>query len=98
LFLLFPGAAQVSTLLTGATPAASRAAALAALPKLNDDTDAANQLVLFLALGCNLHKFNQVQSGNLSREAMIDVDLDYIDMRLLLKPYGIEADASLGVE
>ena len=29
---------------------------------------------------------------------MIDADRDYIDMRQLLKPYGIEADATLGVE
>jgi hypothetical protein len=97
-FMLFPGSVQVSTLLTGADPKASRAAALAALPKLNDDNDAANQLILFLALGCNLNKFNRVQSGSLSRDAMIDADEAYGNMWRLLVPYGIEADPTLGFE
>jgi hypothetical protein len=66
---------------------------------LNNDTDAANQLVLFLALDANLTKYKQVMSGSLSREAMIDAELAYIDMRQLLKPYKLETDATmLGVE
>ena len=65
---------------------------------MNDANDAASQLVLFLSLGGNLRKYNQVKSGSLSREAMIDVDLDYMDMRRLLEVYGLEADGSLGVE
>jgi hypothetical protein len=65
---------------------------------LNNDSDAANQLVLFLALGGNLGKFNQVKSGSLSRDAMVDAEEAYIDMRQLLKAYVMEADATLGVE
>jgi hypothetical protein len=96
-FLLFPGS-HSSTLLTGTVPMASRAGALINLPKLNDDNDAANLLILFLAVGGNLGKFNQVKTGSLSRDAMIDAQAAYIDMRQLLVPYGIEADATLGVE
>ena len=97
-FLLFPGSAHGDPLLTGTSPVASRTAALANLPKLNDDSDAAIQLILFLAVGGNLGKFNRVKAGDLSRDAMIDAEQDYIDMRQLLVPYGIEADATLGVE
>jgi hypothetical protein len=96
--MLFPGSGNGSVLPTATAPTAARAGAQLNLPKLNNDSDAANQLILFLALGGNLRKFNQVESGGLSRDAMIDADLAYIDMRLLLKPYGIEADATLGVE
>jgi hypothetical protein len=97
-FLLFPGSGSGSILPTATAPAAARAGAQINLPKLNNDSDAANQLVLFLALGGNLGKFNQVKSGSLPRNAMIDAELAYIDMRQLLKPYGIETDATLGVE
>ena len=97
-FLLFPGSGSGSILPTATAPAAARAGAQINLPKLNNDSDAANQLVLFLGLGGNLGKFNQVKSGSLSRNAMIDAELAYIDMRQLLKPYGIETDATLGVE
>jgi hypothetical protein len=45
-----------------------------------------------------LARYNQLKSGSVSREAMIDAEEAYIDMRQLLKPYGIEADATLGVE
>ena len=94
-FLLFPGSGSTSTV---STAAATRVGAQLNLPKLNNDSDAATQFVLFLALGGNLAKFNQVKSGSLSRDPMIDADQAYIDMRLLLKPYGLEADATLGVE
>ena len=97
-FLLFPGSAHGDPLLTGTSPVASRTAALTNLPKLNDDDDAANQLILFLAVGGNLGKFNKVKAGDLSRDAMIDAQEAYIDMRQLLVPYGIDADATLGVE
>ena len=80
-------------------PTLARAGMQINLPKLNNDSDAASQLVLFLALGGNLRKYNQVKSGSLSREAMIDAELAYIDMRQLLKPYKLETDATmLGVE
>ncbi len=94
-FLLFPGSGTPNV---QPNAAAGRAGALNNLPKLNSDSDAASQLVLFLALGCNSAKFNQAKSGSLSRDAMIDVDQAYIDMRQLLKGFGIEADATLGVE
>jgi hypothetical protein len=97
-FLLFPGSGHGGTLLTGTLPLASRAGALANLPKLNDDNDAAIQLILFLAVGGDLGKFNKVKAGDLSRDAMIDAQEAYIDMRQLLVPYGIDADATLGVE
>ena len=97
-FLLFPGSGGGSILPTATAPTLARAGALINLPKLNNDGDAANQLVLFLALGGNLARYNQVKSGSLSREAMIDADQAYIDMRQLLKPFGIETDATLGVE
>ena len=97
-FLLFPGSGGGSILPTATAPTLARAGALINLPKLNDDGDAANQLVLFLSLGGNLARYNQIKSGSVSREAMIDAEQAYIDMRQLLKPYGIEADATLGVE
>lgn len=97
-FLLFPGSGGGSVLPTANAPVAARAGALINLPKLNNDTDAANQLVLFLALNGNLTKYKQVMSGSLSREAMIDAEQDYIAMRQLLKPYKLETDATLGVE
>jgi hypothetical protein len=98
IFLLFPNSGGGSILPTANAPTAAAAGALINLPKLNDDTDAANQLVLFLALNANLTKYNQVKSGSLSHEAMIDADQAYIDMWQLLKPYKLEADATLGVE
>ena len=97
-FLLFPGSGSSSILPTATAPTLARAGAQINLLKLNNDSDAATQLVLFLSLGGNLHKYNQVKSGSLSREAMIDVDLDYMEMRRLLDVYGLEADGSLGVE
>jgi hypothetical protein len=97
-FLLFPGSGSSSILSTANAPTAARAGALINLPKLNNDSDAATQLVLFLSLGGNFRKYNQVKSGSLSHEAMIDVDLDYMGMRRLLEVYGMEADGSLGVE
>ena len=97
-FLLFPGSGNGSILPTATAPAAAAAGAQINLPKLNSDTDAATQLVLFLALGCNLAKYNQVKSGSLSRDAMVAAEEDFIDMRQLLKPYITEADATLGVE
>ena len=98
-FMLFPNSGGGSMLPTANAPTAAAAGALINLPKLNNDTDAANQLVLFLALNGNLARYNQVKSGSLSREAMIDAELAYIDMRQLLKPYKLETDATmLGVE
>jgi hypothetical protein len=97
-FLLFPGSGNGSILPTATAPAAAAAGAQINLPKLNTDSDAATQLVLFLALGCNLAKYNQVKSGSLSRDAMVAAEEDFIDMRQLLKPYITEADATLGVE
>ena len=97
-FLLFPGSGRSGTSLTGTTPLTTRAGATTNLPKLNDDDDAAIQLILFLALGMNLDRYNRVKSGDLSREAMIEAELAYQDMRQLLVPYGITADATLGVE
>ena len=97
-FLLFPGSGNGSILPTATAPAAAAAGAQINLPKLNADSDAATQLVLFLALGCNLAKYNQVKSGSLSRDAMVAAEEDFIDMRQLLKPYITEADATLGVE
>jgi hypothetical protein len=98
LFLLFPGSGHGGTLLTGTFPLASSAGAMANLPKLNVDDDAAIQLILFLALGTDLDKFNKVNAGDLSRDVMIDAQEAYQDMRRLLVPYGIDAAATLGVE
>jgi len=97
-FLLFPGSGNGSILPTATAPTAANAGALINLPKLNNDSDAATQLVLFLALDGNLGKYNQVKSGSLSRDAMVEAEIAYIDMRQLLKPYVTEADATLGVE
>jgi hypothetical protein len=97
LFLLFPGSGG-GNWLSGTFPAVSSMGAMANLPKLNNDDDAALQLILFLALGTDLAKFNQVKAGRLERDAMLDVQQDYQDMRQLLKPYGIDADATLGVD
>jgi hypothetical protein len=58
-FLLFPGSGNGSILPTATAPTAANAGALINLPKLNNDSDAATQLVLFLALDGNLGKYNQ---------------------------------------
>ena len=98
IFLLFPNSGGGSILPTANAPTAAGAGALNNLPKLNDDSDAASQLVLFLALNCNFTKYSQVKSGSLSRDAMVEAELAYIDMRQLLKSYKLESDATLGVE
>src|SRR5262249_11409178 len=84
-FLVFPNSGGGSILPTANAPTAASAGALNNLPKLNDDSDAASQLVLFLALNCNFTKYSQVKSGSLSRDAMVEAELAYIDMRQLLK-------------
>ncbi len=99
LFLVFPRSGAGLDGVTSSVQGAPSFAASAELAKLNHDDDAAQDLILFLAAGADLAKFNRWRNGDLSRDVMLDVQEAYINMRQILKDWGVgNADATLGVD